>query len=76
MVFKLPPWANVIKYFAVVIYFHFMIITEVTGFYNTEGQQYHGMAVNCYGKKFYNIGPRGLYYKTFYGSNCCRIVIS
>jgi hypothetical protein len=25
---------------------------------------------------FYNIGPRGLYYKTFYRSNCCRIVIS
>ncbi len=27
-------------------------------------------------KKFYNIGPRGLYYKTFYGSNCCCIIIS
>jgi hypothetical protein len=73
MVFKFPPWANVIKIFAVVIYFHFMIITEVTGFYNTEGQQYHGMTVNCL---FYNIGPRSLYYKTFYSSNCCHIVIS
>ncbi len=30
-----------------------------------------------YGRKmFYRIGPRGLYYKSFYGSNCCHIVIS
>jgi hypothetical protein len=27
-------------------------------------------------KKFYEIDSRGLYYKTFYGSNCCRIEIS
>jgi len=24
-------------------------------------------------KKVYNIGPWGLYYKTFYGSNCCSV---
>jgi hypothetical protein len=27
-------------------------------------------------KRFYEIDSRGLYYKTFYASNCCRIVIS
>ncbi len=31
--------------------------------YNTEWQYGHGMAVNYCGKKFYNIGPSGLYYK-------------
>ncbi len=25
---------------------------------------------------FYSTGPWGLYFKSFYGSNCCRIVIS
>ncbi len=28
------------------------------------------------GESLYNIDNRGLYYKTFYGSNSCRIVIS
>jgi hypothetical protein len=34
-------------------------------FYNTGWQQYHQMRVNYNGKKFYNIGPSGLYYKSF-----------
>ena len=33
-------------------------------FYDTGRQQYHGMAVNYHGKKFYNIGPRCQCYGT------------
>ncbi len=56
-VFLMPPWANVINLFTVVIYCNYMEITLVILFYNTEWQQYHGMAVNYHGKKFYSIGP-------------------
>jgi hypothetical protein len=35
-----------------------MVNTKVILFYNTEWQQYHGMAVNYDAKKFNNIGAR------------------
>ncbi len=41
--------------------------TAIVLFYNTERPPPHGMAVNYQGKKFYNNGSGGLYYKTFYG---------
>ncbi len=41
-----------------VIYHHSTVITKVMLLYNTEWQYDHEMAVNCRGKKFYNIGPR------------------
>jgi hypothetical protein len=53
----LPPWDNVIKLFIRVIYCHSMVFTAILMFYNTGWQQYHGMAVNYHGKKFYEIGP-------------------
>ncbi len=40
-----------------VIYHHSTVITKVMLLYNTEWQYDHGMAVNYWGKKFYNIGP-------------------
>jgi hypothetical protein len=48
---SLPPWFNVIKLFTMVLYFHAMVIATVILFYNTELQQYHGMAPNYYSKK-------------------------
>ncbi len=35
-----------------------------------------GLVISNEEKKFYNIYTWGLYYKTFYSSNCCPIVIS
>ncbi len=55
---RLPPWANIIKHFIQVIYCHSMVFTAIIMFYNTGWQQYHGIAVNYHGKKFYNIGPK------------------
>ncbi len=43
---------------------------------NTGWQQYHGMAVNYHGKKFYNIGPRCLFHKHFKFVTYCRTKIS
>jgi hypothetical protein len=50
-------------------------------FYNTEQRQYHGMAVNYYNKKAYNIGP-GLNVMKVYHSHllhfpsyyCCNVL--
>jgi len=65
----LPPWANVVKLFIRVIYCHSIVFTAILMLYNTEWQYNHGMAVNYRGKKFYNIGPWGLCYKTNYHGN-------
>jgi hypothetical protein len=54
---SLPPWANVVKLFSVVIDCPSMVITKVVWVYNTEWWHYHGITVNFLGKKFYNIGP-------------------
>jgi hypothetical protein len=45
------------KRFSIVIYHHSLLITIVILFYNTELQQYHGLAENYHGLKFYNISP-------------------
>ncbi len=55
---SLPPWANVIKLFTMVILCHSVVNTTIILFYNTEWQQNHGMAMNYHSIKFYNIGPR------------------
>ncbi len=53
---SLPPSTNVVNVFTLVIYCLPMVITAVILFYNTERQQYHGVATNYCGKYFYNIG--------------------
>ncbi len=52
---SLPPWADSIKLFTIVIYCLSMFITVVTLFYKTEWRYYHGSAVNYDRKTFYNI---------------------
>ncbi len=49
---SLPPWDNVIKLFAIVIYSHYMDITNVILLYKTERQHSHGIAINYHAKKF------------------------
>ncbi len=49
-----------------VIYCHSIVITKVMLLYNTKSWLDHGMLINYHGKKFYNIGPRGQCYKTFF----------
>ncbi len=45
---SLPPYANVIKYFTMVICCHPNVILFIND----------GVAINNHNKKFYNIGPR------------------
>jgi hypothetical protein len=45
------------KRLSIVIYHHSMVITMTILFNNTELHQYHGLAVNYHGLKFYNIAP-------------------
>ncbi len=50
----MPPRANVVKLFTVVIYCQSLVML----FYNTEWWCNHGMAVNYHSKNLYNIGLR------------------
>ncbi len=67
----LPPWANVIKLFSSVIYWHSMVFTAIIIFYNTRWQQYHGMAVNYHSKKFHNIGSSCQNHHKFFLCHLC-----
>ncbi len=59
--------ANVTTLFAVVIYYHFMVLLSFCVIKQHYDNNNHWIAVNYRSKKFYNIGQWSLYYKTFYG---------
>jgi hypothetical protein len=62
---SLLPRTNAKKLFTVVTYSHSVVITMVILFITQNGRIYHGMAVNYYCKKIYDIGPWRQFHKTF-----------
>ncbi len=53
----LTPRVNAIQLFTTVIYHHFIVIPSFCDLTLYDLGNYHGMAVNYYGKKFYTLGP-------------------
>ncbi len=52
----MTPVANVIKLFNVVFYCHSMVLFSLYVIKQYYCNNYHRIAVNFHGKKFYNIG--------------------
>ncbi len=56
-----------------ILLWHRMRLTRVPIFLKRLEQEWPKKSHSCLNIKYFT---RGLYYKTFYGSDCCRIVIS